>query len=95
MCRAVIIPPHREHPRLTAYLAILDVTLLRAATGIHHDFDFTPAIRTHHFGPRLGNAIAKREGLIERIEGIGTGINHGCFSGRGFFDFRRRKGLCA
>jgi hypothetical protein len=58
---------HREVPRLAADLAVLHVVLLFSAARIECNGAHLPAIGAGDIRLEVGNAVAERELLVERI----------------------------
>jgi hypothetical protein len=63
---------YRYSPGLTADLAVFDIILIAAATGIDADGVRLAAVRTDNVRARIGGAVAERKVTIE-IEVVGPG----------------------
>ena len=65
-CAGIIV--RDEHPpRLTADLAILEILLRGATTGVNGDFVFLATIRTVDGGCSIHRPIAEGEVVVERV----------------------------
>jgi len=58
---------HFDLPRLAAHLAILDILLVGATSGIQRNTADFAAIGTTHIGRHLGGAVTQRELRIQIV----------------------------
>ena len=61
---------HANSPGLTTHLAVLDVILITATSGIESDHVLLAAVRTHYGSGCVRRSVSKREFFVEVVREI-------------------------